>query len=418
MTVRVPRGYGRQVLATAAAHGGQNLASLPAEDEGGEADLVLASLPNSAVGPLLDALERLPDLHVTLAPQGVITLRPPAAEAPDQATDVGPRSPIEVFLGGLQSVGSWTGFLSYAAAAGIVVWIGLFTNTVYLLTAAMLIAPFAGPAMNAALATARGDAALFGRSLGRYLGALSVTIAVAATLSLLMGQQVASNMMVSTSTLSSVAALLPLVAGAAGALNLCQSERSSLVSGAATGMLVAASLAPPAGVLGMAATFGDWDMVRAAGFVLLLQLVGINLSGAVVFHLFGLRPQGVRLARGRGSVGIAAWLGSAAVLAGLLTWQFADPPELQRSTRAQRAAAEVRQMVEASGVARLVEADLRFTRADIQGKDTLLAVVHVQADAAAAVSQDTIRRDLSRVIRDRLGQGFNATPLVDLTVLE
>ncbi|HEV7267001.1 MAG TPA: DUF389 domain-containing protein [Falsiroseomonas sp.] len=418
MTVRVPRGHGEQVLATAARHGGANMARLAAEDEEGEADLVLVSLPNSQVGLLLDALESVPDLHVTLAPQGVITLRPPAAEAPDQVTDVGPRSPIEVFLGGLQSVGSWTGFLGYAAAAGIVVWIGLFTNTPFLLTAAMLIAPFAGPAMNAALATARGDSTLLGRSLGRYAAALSASIAVAAGLSLVMGQEVATNMMVSTSTLSSVAALLPIVAGAAGALNLCQSDRSSLVSGAATGMLVAASLAPPAGVVGMGAVLGEWEMVKSAGFVLLLQLVGINLSGAVVFHLFGLGPRGVRFARGRRWVGVAAWLGSACVIAVLLAWQFSNPPELQRSTRAQRAAAEVQQVVERSGLAHLVQADVRFTRPDIRGQNTLLVEVYLQTDEASPAARERLRQDLSTAIRTRLSEAFNVTPLIDLTVLD
>jgi hypothetical protein len=51
-----------------------------------------------------------------------------------------------------------------------------------------------------------------------------------------------------------------IVLGAAGALNLCQSERSSLVSGAATGMLVAASLAPQAGLIRMGAAIGEWEM--------------------------------------------------------------------------------------------------------------------------------------------------------------
>jgi uncharacterized hydrophobic protein (TIGR00271 family) len=323
---------------------------------------------------------------------------------------------VEVFLAGLQSVGSWTGFLSYAAVAGVVVWIGLFTETVYLLTAAMLIAPFAGPAMNAALATARGDAALFGRSLGRYFAALAVTILVTGALSLLLRQEVATGMMVSTTTISSVAALLPIVAGAAGALNLCQSERSSLVSGAATGMLVAASLAPPAGVVGMGAAVGEWDMVKGAAFLLLLQLVGINISGALVFRAFGLSPQGVRYARGRGSVGLAAWVGSVAALGGLLAWQFAASPELQRSTRSQRAAAEVRQAVDESGLARLVDADVRFTRPDIAGQDSLLVIAYVQATGDAA--PEAIRRVLPARIGTRLSGSFAVTPLIEVTVLE
>jgi uncharacterized membrane protein len=58
--------------------------------------------------------------------------------------------------------------------------------------------------------------------------------------------------MLATNTVSAVAVLIPLVSGTAGALNLVQSERSSLVSGAAAGMLVSVSLAPPAALVGMA----------------------------------------------------------------------------------------------------------------------------------------------------------------------
>ncbi|MGB3613274.1 MAG: DUF389 domain-containing protein, partial [Elainellaceae cyanobacterium] len=72
--------------------------------------------------------------------------------------------------------------MSYAAIAGIVVWVGLYTNSSFLLTASMLIAPFAGPAMNVAIATARGDTALLWRSLLRYFSALAVCIVTSALL--------------------------------------------------------------------------------------------------------------------------------------------------------------------------------------------------------------------------------------------
>src|SRR5690606_31495422 len=101
----------------------------------GPVDLVMMHASNRRVEGLLDELESVADLHVTLIPSGVIPLRPPAGEAAEQVTDVDARAPIEIFLGGLQSVGSWGGMLGYAACAGIIVWIGLFTNTTYLLTA-------------------------------------------------------------------------------------------------------------------------------------------------------------------------------------------------------------------------------------------------------------------------------------------
>lgn len=415
LIVRAPRGCGGRIVALAQQNEGRNLSYFSATAESEDCDLVFVHVPNARVESLLGSLEGMPDLHLTLLPQGVITLRPPASDTPQQVVDVAHRSPIEIYLGGLQSVGSWTGFLGYAFAAGLVVWIGLFTNTVYLLTAAMLIAPFAGPAMNAALATARGDAALLGRSLVRYFAALCVSILVAWALSWIMGQRIATDQMISTSMISSVTVLLPLVAGAAGALNLAQSDRSSLVSGAATGMLVAASLAPPAGTLGMSAALGEWDLVKSGAFILLLQLVGINLSGAVVFRLFGLSPRGVRYARGTPWVGVGAWLTSLAVVAALLTWQLSASPSLQRSTQEQRAAAVVQEVINQSGLAKPVRVSAAFTRADISGQNTLLVQAYVETKHPD--DQNTTKKSLSHTLQAHLKSWFNVTPLVDVTVL-
>ncbi|MEO8893350.1 MAG: DUF389 domain-containing protein, partial [Coleofasciculaceae cyanobacterium] len=329
LIVQVPRGYGKNVLEIAKACDGENLAHFEAMGTEKPLDVVIVHVPNQKVEDLLGELESLPDLHITLNPRGVIALEPPAGEAPQQVKNVENRSPIEIFLAGLQSVGSWKGFLGYAVAGGIVVWIGLFTNSSYLLVAAMLIAPFAGPAMNTAIATARGDVHLLQRTLLRYFTALAVTIAVTWALSLILQQEVVTSSMISTSNVSAVALLLPLIGGAAGALNLVQSERSSLVSAAAVGMLVAASLAPPAGVIGMAIAMSRWDLVENGVFVLLLQLVGINLSASLMFRIYGMSSRGARYERGQKSVFPAALGVTILALVGLLTWQFSSSPDLQ-----------------------------------------------------------------------------------------
>lgn len=418
LLIQVPRGYGKDVLDTAKAHDGANLSLVEATGSKQSTDLVTIHVSNRKVEGLLEALEGIPDLQITLNPRGVLTLQPPADEAAQQVTDVAVRSPIEVFLSGLQSVGSWQGFLGYAAAAGVVVWIGLFTNTTYLLVAAMLIAPFAGPAMNVALATARGDRYLLGRSLVRYFAALIVTIAVTAFLSFVLRQQVITEQMAATSTISAVAVFLPVVAGAAGALNLVQSERSSLVSGAATGMLVAASLAPPAGLVGMAGAMGRWDLTINGVFVLLLQLVGINLSAAIVFRLYGISAQGARYKRGKTWAFPAILTVTVVAIAGLLTWQFSSLPNLQRSSLTQRATADIKMVVDESGLAKLVEANVRFTRPDIQGQNTLLATVYVQQQSTSQ-STEAIQSQLTQDIQTHLlNQGFNVTPLVNVTVLQ
>ena len=417
--VQVPRGCGKAVLELAKACDGTNLAQMEATGIEQPLDLVLIHVSNGKVEELLNRLQDLQDLSFTLLPTGVMALHPPANAAAEQVTNVEERSPIEIFLSGLQSTGSWKGFLSYAALAGVIVWIGLYTSTIYLLVAAMLLAPFAGPAMNTALATARGDRQLLGRSVLRYFAALSVTIAVTASLSWMLQQQTATDLMLDGSQISSMAVLIPLAAGAAGALSLIQSDRSSLVSGAATGMLVSASLAPPAGIVGMGAAIGRWDLVVNGVFLLLLQLGGINLAAAIVFRLFGLSTQGTRYQRGKRGVFPVAIGVSAILLAGLTIWQFSNAPNLQRSSRAQRANAEVQQVVQQSNLAKLVESNVRFTRADIPGQETLLCVVYVQRPSSISRSAEKIRADLTQAIQTRLlQQGFNVTPLVEVTVLE
>ncbi len=418
LLIHVPKGHGREVIDAARAHGGMNIVQFDATDKDPR-EAMIVYVPNGRIENLIAQIQDIPDLHVTLTPRGFLPLRPPASEAPGQVVDVESRSPIEVFLGGLQSVGSWKSFLGYAVAAGAVVWVGLFTNTVYLLVAAMLIAPFAGPAMNMAIASARGDLDLLKSSLLRYFAALGTSIATAGALSLLFVQEIETPQMVDVSQISISSFLLPLAAGAAGALNLSQSERSSLVSGASVGMLVAASLAPPTGLIGMASVTGRWDLVQSGIFVLLLQLAGINLSGTIVFRINGLSSKGARYDRGRWWVFPSALTITILLLAALLFTQFSQSPALERSSLAQRAAAEVRKVIEESGVAKLVEANMRFTRPSIKGQNTLLGVIYVQRNSESNLSKEEIRQRLIRAIQTQLfEQGFNVTPVIDVNVLD
>ncbi|WP_414513915.1 TIGR00341 family protein [Nostoc sp. PCC 9305] len=418
LIIQVPRGNGKAVIDIAKSHNGTNLARFEGNAEE-PIDVVIVHVSNREVGKVLDKLQDLPKVQITLIPTGVMTLQPPASEAPQQVVDVEERSPIEIFLSGLQSVGSWRGFLGYAALAGFVVWIGLYTNTAYLLVAAMLIAPFAGPAMNTAIATAWGDRKLLGRSVLRYFAALAVTIATTWLLSLILQQEIPTSLMLDNSQISAVAVILPLAAGAAGALNLVQSDRSSLVSGAATGMLVAASLAPPAGIVGMASAVGRWDMAISGLFLLFLQLCGINFSAALLFRIFGLSAQGTRYQRGKKRVFGISLVITVIALAGLLTWQFSNSPNLQRSSLAQRANAQVQKTVEQVGLAKLVESNVRFTRSNIQGQDTLLSVIYVQRQPGVTASSEEIRSRLTQSIQTQLlKQDLNVTPLVDVNVLE
>lgn len=419
--VRVPGGCGRQVLWLAERHGAVDLARWEAMGSGGEChDVVLAYLPNERVGPFTAEVEdKVDGVHLSLLDVGALALHPPAEQVSEHTRDVTPRSPLEVYLAGLQSIGSWKGFLGYAGIAGVVVWTGLVTNTVALLVGAMLIAPFASPAINTALATARGDVWLLGRSLARYGAALATTAAVAALLTLVFGPDHPTRQMVAAASVSPFAVLLPLAAGAAGALTLCQSQRGSLVSGAGAGLLVAASLAPPAAVAGMAAVMGRWPMLADALFLLGLQLAGIDLAGAAVFRLFGVSPDGLRFPHGNLRRAIAAAAVAAAALGGLLALQFASPPpDLVRAGVESRARSAAISALEHEPAFRLVEADAVFPRLGDTPDHPLLVRVYVQP-RDPSVSTDSARMRAARRVRDAVARRVpRVKTLVAVTVLD
>lgn len=417
LIIQVPNGEGENILEKAKQLEGKNISLLHGFNDEGEVDVVFASFSNNKVEHFIAKVNEVKDVHITLIPQGVMTLYPPADEAPDQVTDVEIRSPIEIFLSGLQSIGSWKGFIGYSIITSIVVWIGLFTNTSYLLVAAMLIAPFAGPAMNTAIATARGDWPLLRQGMIRYFVSIFITIAGTCGLSLLLQQDIATPLMVDRSQISSVAVLLALAAGAAGALNLVQSERDSLVSGAAVGMLVAASLAPPAGIVGMALAIGKWEMVTSGVFLLFLQLIGINLTGSLVFRLFGINVEGPRYSRGKKGIFISSLFVTITLLGGILYLQLHQSPDLQRSSRSQRAAAEIQNIVEANKQVNLIESNVRFTRANINGQNSLLCILYVQRKSGSTENPETIKRNLTTAIQRGLIK-FNIVPLIDITVID
>jgi uncharacterized hydrophobic protein (TIGR00271 family) len=420
LIVKVPAGKGERAMQLAADHEGRNMVKWDGQADEQKWEVMLVYVNNRRVGPLVNALGEIPEAEINLIPVGMIPMAPPDEEVQDTITEITTRSPMEIWLNGMMSIGSWKGFLGYTIAGSFVVWIAMFTNSAFLLIAAMLIAPYAGPAMNLAIATATGDWTLLYRNLIRYFVSLGLTILITAAISLILQQQVATSFMVDVSQVPAIVVLLPLVAGAAGAINLINSDNSSLVSGTAAGVLVAASLAPPAALVGMASAIGRWDMTVNGLFLLVIQLIGINLAGSLIFRFYGeLKPSGVRYQYGKNRI---AWVSlgvTLVILAGMLFWQFSDPPNLQRQTRAQNAVSVVQTVIDESDVASLVEANMRFTRPEQADQNTLLGVIYVERLPGVDMDQE----ELSAMLQQHIQQGllernFNVIPLIHVTVLE
>lgn len=329
LILKVPAGHQQDVDEAAEKFNGKNTITLA----GNDSDVFILFLPNQSVNNFLGELSHIEEMEVNLIPRGVISLYPPKSDSPDQVADVQPKSSLEIYLGGIQSVGSVFGLLGYSFTAGIIVWIGLYISTSYLLVAAMLIAPFAGPAMNAALGTASGQWPLIQSSLKRYAMAILTGIFASFILTAAFNLQTLTPLMTQVSQVSKVAVFLPLIAGFAGAINVCQSERDSLVSGAAVGILVAASLAPPVGLLGVGLYLWDTEIIFSSIFRIILQLLGIHLAATLVFYFYGkVSTQGIRFLQGNKLV---QRLATALVIAGIglmMIWQFSQPPFLRKAS--------------------------------------------------------------------------------------
>ncbi|MDT0645626.1 DUF389 domain-containing protein [Zunongwangia sp. F260] len=329
LTIKIPKGNKKKVQDAIEKFKGKNTIDISSESE----DVFMVYLPNQEVNNFLKEIDEFEEPEITLIPRGVITLYPPASESPDQVADVKPKSSLEIYLGGIQSVGSMFGLIGYSFVAGIIVWIGLFTTTSYLLVAAMLVAPFAGPAMNAALATAAGKGSLLKSSLMRYAVAIVTGIIASFLLTLLFPLKTLTPLMEEVSQVSKFALFLPLVSGFAGAINICQSERDSLVSGAAVGILVAASLAPPVGLIGAGLYMMDWQVVFSSLYRILLQLLGIHLAATLVFYFYGkVTPNGVRFLRGGKKTGLITTMVVVLGIGAMMYWQFRQPPFLRKAS--------------------------------------------------------------------------------------
>lgn len=412
LLIDIPEQSWPQLARTLNEQNALNVTRLPTMDA--HKNLIIAHVENRAVNALLEIIEEIENSAVTLLPYDALPLSPPADEMAESVIDVAPRSTLEVWLNGWQSFGSWGSFLWYAITASVVVWIGLHTNTSYLLVAAMLIAPFAGPAMLVAMGSAAGHWEMVRRNLVRYAVVLGVTVGTTFLLSILFGQERATDTMISVSRISTFAVLLPLAGGTAGALDLVQSEKSSLVAGTAVGMLVAASLAPPSGMIGMALAIGRFDLAANGLFVLLMQLLALNLAGALTFRVAGLTSDGIRFERGQPRIYHVSLGASALLLAGMLLFQWSSPLTLQRSTLEQRVEGTVETLFENDPLITFIEGTFSFPRPQADGQK-LLATLYITTDLSdEAATRHVIARTHARVTEE-----FESVePLVSVVIVE
>lgn len=389
--------------------------------EGDDWSIVFLNLPNKQVGKFVEAVEsEVQEAQFVLVPRGNIPIQTPLADVQQRVRHVSTRSEMELVLGSLQSVGSWTGLLVYALFSGLVAAYAVIFNTSFLLVAAMLISPMGAPVMVCVVGTAIGDWKMFGRGAARFFVALVILALGALVLGFAYGLSFSTALMEQISSLSTWIVMLALVGGAAGAQSQIQSDRDSLVTGTATGFLITVSLSPPAAVLGLAASLGRWGYVAQMAFLLGLTFFGIITGGWLALLAYGVKPHKTRVRTGS-ATGRAVLAGAVGLaLLGLVVWQSHQEPRFQKADLSRQAVEMSREVVNPMPDAYLLEADAHFSRSDLPDRsdEALLLSLTVERRGGGSTPDSTLSARIRHAVQQRLQSRFpGVLPFVDVTVL-
>ena len=410
-----------RVVEAAEACEGVAIANMRGEDGAGEDKaVVFVTLPNAALGPFIEQAAGVADeAEFVFDTAGTIRLRTPLNEVQDKIRNVQIRSPLELLVGSLQSLGGWAGMLTYSILSGLVAAYAVIFNLSFLLVAAMLIAPIGAPAVVAVVGTAMGDSKMIGRGTVRFVVSVLVLAAAAVALGVGYGLEISTPTMEVITSISVWTGLIAVAGGAAGASAQMRSDRDSLVTGTATGFLIAVSLSPPAAVLGLSATIGRWDYAAQMAFTLLLTYFGIIVGGASTLALHGVRPKATGIDRGSNAIRIAAVVGALAGFAGLVAWQSSQAPSYRKADVSYQAIEVTRNAVREMDDVLLVEAAARFTRPDLSTAEEEALYVQLLVDPLGTVADEAaVSTRIRQSVTRRLEQELTGTrPYVDVTLL-
>lgn len=186
-------------------------------------------------------------------------------------------------------------FLLMTAVAALIATTGLLLDSTAVVVGSMVIAPLLGPAMSASVGTVLDDDEMFQKGF-RYQAIGLLTAVLVATVFALSAQVV--NLVppgfdaLSVSEISSrvspdlFSLIVAFGAGIVGAWSLASGASTVLV-----GVMVAAALVPPLGIIGIGIAFGLPRVALSAAVLVLVNVLTINLTALAVFWYKGYRPE-------------------------------------------------------------------------------------------------------------------------------
>ncbi|MCU4740752.1 TIGR00341 family protein [Natronoglomus mannanivorans] len=176
----------------------------------------------------------------------------------------------------------------------VVATAGLLLDSPAVVVGSMVIAPLIGPALGASVGTVIDDPALFRRGITLQAIGLGIGVVTAASFAFVVRTTGLVSPMIDLFTISEIRGrlrpdLLSLViaigAGVAGAWTLTAGTSAALV-----GVMIAAALVPPLGVVGIGIAWGYPEVAFAASVLVLINMLTINVTSLAVLWYKGYRP--------------------------------------------------------------------------------------------------------------------------------
>jgi uncharacterized hydrophobic protein (TIGR00341 family) len=169
--------------------------------------------------------------------------------------------------------------------SAIVAAIGLLNNNVAVVIGAMVIAPLLGPNIALALATTLGDRDLARESLKTNIAGLFIALIFSFLVGLFLAVDPSSPQIASRTQIELVDLALALASGVAGVLAFTTGAPTSII-----GVMVAVALIPPLVTLGLMLGSQHYRLALGSLWLLLTNIICVNLAGVLTFWVQGVRP--------------------------------------------------------------------------------------------------------------------------------
>ncbi|MBN2541752.1 TIGR00341 family protein [bacterium] len=255
-------------------------------------------VPAEACEPIIDILEKqlsgVKGFRIVIIPVAASIPRPKEKEEPEPeetkpdklaAVKTARVSREELYADIAETIKlNWV-YITLVALSTIVAAAGLLKDNVAVTIGAMVIAPLLGPNVGLSLATTLGDVDLTWTALRSNAVGIFTALVMSVVLGFLIGVDPTASEIATRTQVDLGDIALALAAGSAGALAFTTGIPTMLV-----GVMVAVALLPPLVVLGLLIGAGYFSQAWGALFLLLTNLICVNLSGVLTFLAQGVRP--------------------------------------------------------------------------------------------------------------------------------